>query len=81
MQVIFILSPEDGVVLIKTIYQIATWLKEERGMEIILYLPQIKNFNLLPRSIIELRWLKDDLPATEIPEADTIFSTSAKVIL
>ena len=80
MQVIFILSPGDSVVVLRTIYQIATWLKENRGMEIIVYLPQIKNFKLLPQDIIDLRWLKDDLKAIEIPEADIILSTSAEIL-
>lgn len=75
MKIIFILSRSDDYILLKTIFDMGKWFKEERQAEVILYLPEIESLDLLPHNIIEIRWLKTGMEPTELPEADIIVGT------
>ncbi|MDI3547848.1 MAG: hypothetical protein PWR10_1500 [Halanaerobiales bacterium] len=80
MLITFILSPGDSIVLIKTLFEIGRWLMENKGAEVIFYLPDLKNLNLLPRNLIEIRWLKKVLQPSEIPKSDIIISTQPDLL-
>ncbi len=80
MEIIFILSPGDSIVIIKSLFEIARWLKQNRGAVTLFYVPRIENLNILPRKQIEIRWLKEDVKAREIPEADIIISTDLTLL-
>ncbi len=81
MQVIFILSPGDSLILIKNLYEIGKWLITKGGNGVVFYLPEIKTLNFLPQDLIDKRWLEKKLQPEDLPEADIIISTNRELLL
>ncbi|MTI61417.1 MAG: glycosyltransferase [Firmicutes bacterium] len=80
MQVIFIISDQDNIMIVKSLFEIARWLKENKDIKVLMYIPEIKNYNILPKASIEIHWLTNRFSASEIPEADIILSTQLDLL-
>lgn len=80
MQVIFIIADQDNIMIVKSLFEIARWLKENKDIKVLMYIPEIKNYNILPKTSIEIHWLTNKLSASEIPEADIILSTQIDLL-
>lgn len=68
------------MILVRTLYEIATYLADSLNNEVLFYISEIKKYQLLPESGVEVRWLEKEFKAEEVPEADIIICFSYQLV-
>jgi len=80
VRIIFLFSQRDSYILIKALYEMASWLMENRDTYITFYIPKSIGIKDFINEKVYFRHFNKSISAREIPEADIIISSDIKIL-
>jgi len=80
VRIIFLFSQRDSYILIKALYEMASWLMGNRDIYITFYIPESIGISQFINEKLGFRYFNKYISAREIPEADIIISSDIKLL-